>query len=433
MYHCAEKKLKSTSRGFTLIELMVSVALFAVVLTLSVGTLLALVDANRKAESLKSVINNLNFGIESMTRTLRTGDTYYCDDDVSAMPEGTLECPDGAIGITFTDDQGVLVGYRFEDTQIERRTVDGVDDSGWIALTAPEVVINDMLFYTSGNDEADNVQPTITISIRGTAGTDTDTDSSFSVQSTVAQRTLTDAVTSSGTGGGGGADGYELFSASDTFIAPQAGTYRIFAIGGGGGGDDDEGAGGGSGYVAYTTAILAADESVTITIGAGGARGASGGSAGGDTSFGGYLTANGGEGGTGSNTPGGAGGSGGAGDPNATGVSQTGGSGGTDGTDSGAGGGAGQGSSFTTNYTDITSVTLTSGAGGTTQTGNGEGGGGGGGVVVDGDTSVKASNNQADTANGGVGYGAGGAGGDGNSGARFGSNGRAGMLVVEWD
>ena len=72
--------MKRTPRGFTLIELLVSVALFSVVMLISVGSLVAMAEAARKAESIKSVLNNLNFAFDSMSRTIRTGYLYHCTD-----------------------------------------------------------------------------------------------------------------------------------------------------------------------------------------------------------------------------------------------------------------------------------------------------------------------------------------------------------------
>lgn len=181
-------------RGFTLIELMVSVALFSVVLVLSVSTLLVLIDANRKAQALKSVVNNLSFGVDSVTRTIRTGHTFYCDDDVDDMPEDTQACATGATGITLTADTGALVGYRLEGTAIERRIVDGEDDTDWIALTAPEVEVSELRFYVTGAAEDDGLQPTVTLVVRGEAGTDLETDTTFNIQTTVTQRVLTDSL-----------------------------------------------------------------------------------------------------------------------------------------------------------------------------------------------------------------------------------------------
>lgn len=187
-----EMRRRTSHQGFSLIELMVSVALFAIVMTVSVGTLLALIDANRKAQSLKSVINNLNFSIDSMGRSLRTGQSFYCHTatTVVSMPQGRRSCPNGSTGITFRNDGGARVGYRFAGGGIERRIIDGGNDSGWIGLTAPEVQISDMRFYVTGAEAGDAIQPLITISIRGEAGVQLATDSRFNIQTTVTQRVL---------------------------------------------------------------------------------------------------------------------------------------------------------------------------------------------------------------------------------------------------
>ena len=225
--------------------------------------------------------------------------------------------------------------------------------------------------------------------------------------------------------------GSQVFTASGTFIAPQTGTYRVLAVGGGGAGSPDEGAGGGSGYVAYTTVALSQNDQVAVAIGSAGVTSGSP-TAGGTTSFGQYVSASGGEAGLGNNQPGGDGGSGGAGDPNASSQPQVGGSNGSSGTTSGAGGGTGQGSSFSADFNSFVQHALTAGAGGSSDTSNASGGGGGGGVVLDGDTTVAAGPNAVSTAFGGVGYGAGGAGGNGSTSNRAGSDGVAGLLVIEW-
>ena len=66
------------SKGFTLIEVMVSVMIFSVVMTVALGALLAMSESDRRAEALKSVINNLDFAMDALTRTVRTGYNYHC-------------------------------------------------------------------------------------------------------------------------------------------------------------------------------------------------------------------------------------------------------------------------------------------------------------------------------------------------------------------
>ena len=68
------------ARGFTLVELMVSLTIFSIVMMVSTGTLLVLIDVNAKAQALYSATSNLSFALDSMTREMRTGYHYYCDD-----------------------------------------------------------------------------------------------------------------------------------------------------------------------------------------------------------------------------------------------------------------------------------------------------------------------------------------------------------------
>lgn len=173
--------------GFTLIELMVSVSLFIIVITASIGTLLALINANQKAQSLKSVINNLHFGIDSMARTIRTGHTYHCTDSLGgALPDTAQDCPNGASILVLTDDHGERLAYRFRPGGLDRWRA----AEGWVALSAQEVVITDGRFHVTGTRSDDNSQPTVTASIKGHAGTKDATDSSFAVQTTMTQRLL---------------------------------------------------------------------------------------------------------------------------------------------------------------------------------------------------------------------------------------------------
>ena len=53
-------ELRSTTGGFTLVELMVSVSLFAIVMVISMGSVVSVFDANKKSQSLRTVMDNLN-------------------------------------------------------------------------------------------------------------------------------------------------------------------------------------------------------------------------------------------------------------------------------------------------------------------------------------------------------------------------------------
>src|ERR1039458_2601710 len=57
------------SSGFTLVEMMVSIAIFMVVAVVAVAALLKIVDANRKSQTLQDAVNNINFAMDSITRS----------------------------------------------------------------------------------------------------------------------------------------------------------------------------------------------------------------------------------------------------------------------------------------------------------------------------------------------------------------------------
>jgi len=67
---------KNKNQGFTLIEVMVSMSIFVMVVGMAVGTVIAMVDANAKAQNMQQAATNLSFALDSMSREIRTG-TYY--------------------------------------------------------------------------------------------------------------------------------------------------------------------------------------------------------------------------------------------------------------------------------------------------------------------------------------------------------------------
>ena len=187
-------------KGFTLIEILVSVALFSVVMVVALGSLLAMSTSDRKAESLKSVINNLNFTLDSMSRSIRTGSNYHCG---SATGQ---DCITGSDYFAFTDANNNFVEYKFDTSGcpngvgcIERQiTPPSGSPSGFTPITAPEVMLTDFasktppsyLFYVQGSSPgpADTVQPRVVITLSGTVQVSAKQSSTLYLQTSVTQR-----------------------------------------------------------------------------------------------------------------------------------------------------------------------------------------------------------------------------------------------------
>lgn len=78
--------MRSSSKqsGFTLVEMIVSLGLFSIVVTVAVGALLVLIATNEQLQAEQSVMTNLSFALDSMTREIRTGTHFFCATAMSA-------------------------------------------------------------------------------------------------------------------------------------------------------------------------------------------------------------------------------------------------------------------------------------------------------------------------------------------------------------
>jgi len=180
-------------RGFTLIEIIVALALFMTVALISAGALLSVADANRKAQVLKSVMNNLNFALESMSREIRVGSNFYCN----VVLEGTTpsgitnprNCDEGGGNfLAFLSSSGSQIIYRLNGNLIEKSIDGGIS---YVGLTAPEVSIDSatgLRFYVTGALAGDNFQPRIVITLSGEAGNKDKIVTNFDIQTTISQR-----------------------------------------------------------------------------------------------------------------------------------------------------------------------------------------------------------------------------------------------------
>jgi prepilin-type N-terminal cleavage/methylation domain-containing protein len=183
---------KPASSGFTLVEMIVAVGLFAVVMMIAVGALLSLVVANRKAQALQSVMNNLNVTLDDMARSVRMGSVYNCNG--SPPYNTTLDCPNGDILFAFkpygkgTGDPSWIYKWDLASKSIMRSEDGG---STFVELTAHEVTIDSLQFFVVGSTRGDSLQPKVVIIAKGTAGSNsTKTVSTFHIQVTAVQRLL---------------------------------------------------------------------------------------------------------------------------------------------------------------------------------------------------------------------------------------------------
>lgn len=202
---------KHLQSGFTLVELMVSLSLFVVVVLALVSSLYSVNNASRKVTAMKSVLDNLNFALESMSRTIRTGSSVVCGGvlngsyNPSGDPAGTYNCsiatatqtPGARLLVASTLGSDQLVEYQWAISpttgttgEIEKRVQDqnGIWGS-WVALTAPEIDVQKLSFYVDGADAGDGKQPSVIMFVQGVATAAGEGNvAPFSIQTYVSQR-----------------------------------------------------------------------------------------------------------------------------------------------------------------------------------------------------------------------------------------------------
>lgn len=203
--------------GFSLIEMIVSLGVFSLVVTIAVGALLMLVATNQQLQGEQSVMTNLSFTLDSMTREIRTGTNYYCATGGSTsgvfgpstdldtfLGTNTQDCTTGTgnarfqglafieagDSITQSDDR---ILYYFDSTtnEIYRRVGGQAPES----IVSSGIVIKKLEFFVSGSKPLRaggggvQDQASVTIFIEAAEKNDV-TSKSYYVQTTVTQRIL---------------------------------------------------------------------------------------------------------------------------------------------------------------------------------------------------------------------------------------------------
>src|SRR3989338_9800078 len=135
-------------RGYTLIELIVALGLFSFVMLLSSGAYLFMIGLNRQAQGVATGIDSLSFALETMTRTIRTGYAYSCD---NCFPS-----PGNSLTLTSSGGEGTITYARGTQEGPNGIVGDIVETSTGAILTDPSVNVTSLAFYVTGTKNADS-------------------------------------------------------------------------------------------------------------------------------------------------------------------------------------------------------------------------------------------------------------------------------------
>ncbi|MFA6177302.1 MAG: hypothetical protein WC694_00165 [Candidatus Paceibacterota bacterium] len=193
----AGRRVLSEAKGYTIIETMISVSLFVIIVTIAMGSLLNANLLHKKSQKMRSIIDNLSFIMEDMSRNLRTGYNYHCIDggDPSLINTDVRSCSDinGGGGISFKSslgDQWVYFIGTYGGKDGIFRSFDG--GNTFIQLNSDEIEIDSISSFKVEGAElppGDSQQPFVTIKLVGRIISD-GVSSTFSLQTSVSQRRI---------------------------------------------------------------------------------------------------------------------------------------------------------------------------------------------------------------------------------------------------
>lgn len=195
------------NNGFTLVEMLVAVGIFASVMVVAMGSLLNIIDVNRKSKSIKSAIDNVSFAIDSISRDMQSGGTYQCYSGSSWVSTSST-CISGSSYVKYIGPSG-STQYRFVSNPVPgegniQRCIGGACNptatdmqSGiWQSITAPTstMTITNLKFYVLGSDSdystnpPDRRQPRVLLVLEGQV-TDPkkNTQTRFNLQTTISK------------------------------------------------------------------------------------------------------------------------------------------------------------------------------------------------------------------------------------------------------
>jgi len=188
-------------KGFTLIEMLITVGLFAIIVTIAMGSFTNAIRTQRQIASLLSAESNVSIALEQMTRAMRTG-YLFCHDvgintpssscnDVynTALPtcqinNGAWTCP----AVNFYDAVGQPTRYFLQNGAL----MESVNGLPALSVTGSNVSVKYLRFRMIGQTEGDYWPPRITIAIGLTpSSTDPAVSSNvFNLETTVSSRNI---------------------------------------------------------------------------------------------------------------------------------------------------------------------------------------------------------------------------------------------------
>ncbi len=175
-------KKRIQNKGFTLVELLVSISVFSLIVSAMSGAFISTIRAQRKSVAFQQLLEQTSYVEEYMSRSIRMGKKDISGACISAKSNYEITRDDK--GIKFLNYNKDCQEFYVSDSQLWENK-NGVD----LALTSSNLIVESINIELSGNSQADNFQPRVTIflKVKG-AGSKPEEQPEIKIQTTISQR-----------------------------------------------------------------------------------------------------------------------------------------------------------------------------------------------------------------------------------------------------
>jgi prepilin-type N-terminal cleavage/methylation domain-containing protein len=193
-------------RGFTLVELLVALALFGFVVVIAAGTMIVLSNSNLTAQVSRKAIDNIDFVFDDIVREARLGKNYHCAGSAgSTYDDGDFRNPSSCLkgsnifavtqvgtGDVIRYSTSTVAGKSVIIKEVIRKDATGASVASSTQLSANDISVNSLKFYVSGAEAGDGIPAQVFITLQAGLKKSERFKTTVDLQTTVAQREYDD-------------------------------------------------------------------------------------------------------------------------------------------------------------------------------------------------------------------------------------------------
>lgn len=190
------------TKGFTLIELMVATSIFITIMLIAMSSIVTSSNSAKQSQGLREAMDNVNFAMDTVSRSIRIGTNYACTSSGSIIPlsaPSPADCPVSGnsygTAIVFMPSASAVTGVGAMSYQNAIRadgthTLQRCTTNGCIDIVSLNVDVQVLKFFVNGSNpdtEVDTIQPSVYILMKGIVIAN-NIPTSFAIQTIASQR-----------------------------------------------------------------------------------------------------------------------------------------------------------------------------------------------------------------------------------------------------